>query len=947
MQNANEPWFNTSKFIMLFVSLASFALLTHSLLSRKPEIQKNDNEKPDFFKSEGFKSSQPMICIFSPNGQFKESNLAWENITGLNAESSTELGWLQAIHPDDRQNFLEQWQFFLDGRSGFYCKHRIKCSDGNIKWVLSTAAPYNDDVKLFTCDISDITEANLLLNQLKDGLDQATIIAITDEKGFITYANKAFCKISQYEEKDLLGKSHRIINSGTHQKAYFKTMWNTISSGEIWVGEVCNRAKDGSLYWTHAIIIPFLNDAKKPFQYLALRVEISKRKKQELLYQSISELYHSYTNNNAVNSITKFMVEKAVIATRSTIGFIGIKQEGKVYIYYICQTLKNNETKKLDFLSVKESFWEENAETILGWILSQSKPFIIKENGRFPYPLGGNINNIKVTSFMGIPFQFNNDSIAYLGLANSDVPYESSTIEELEPLIQTFSSILTDINAQEIKKDLSNQIKIREENLIAFVGQLPTAIAMLDREFNFVNFSDKWLRDYNVENSNIHKKSIFEVCPQLPIKWRDYLNNALSKMELVSCEEAITFKNGVVDWIKWDIRPWTKNNNIEGVVIQSYSTTNEKDMQIEIEQLRYRQMLTSRMAVLGEMAGGIAHEINNPLAIISGYSERLKRLLSRGQLTEEAVNKVVTNIDQTVDRITFIIKGLKAFARDGDNDPFLPNFVNKIVKDTLPFAEGKLAKNQTFLKQEPISDSIIIECRPVQISQVILNLINNACDAIQNLEERWVEVRVDELETEVNIKITDSGGGIPKHIAEKIMQPFFTTKEVGKGTGLGLSISKSIIEGHGGVFYLDDKCPNTRFVLRLPKSQSQPLTVTSGEDALATINAWKQRLINLLQKEQATRVETHPCPLCNWLTAQTNKYADIQPFQDLLKAHESFHIESEIVGTEIETKRDLTLQKVFQVNSSFNKSYKDLWNYLILFNTYVTNNETQDSNKVA
>jgi signal transduction histidine kinase len=404
--------------------------------------------------------------------------------------------------------------------------------------------------------------------------------------------------------------------------------------------------------------------------------------------------------------------------------------------------------------------------------------------------------------------------------------------------------------------------------------------------------------------------------------------------------------SGVTEWIRWEIHPWIKDEQMVGVLIQSLVTTPEKDMQTEIEQLRFRQLLTSRMAVLGEMAGGIAHEINNPLAIISGYAERLRRLLSRGQLTEEAVNKVVNNIEQTVDRITFIIKGLKSFARDGDNDPFVPNFLSKILKDTIPFAEQKLAKNQIFLRLEPISDDIIIECRPVQISQVILNLINNACDAIQNLEDRWVEVKVEDYENEVRIIIIDSGSGIPKELAEKIMQAFFTTKEAGKGTGLGLSISKSIIESHGGVFYLDEYHKNTCFILRLPKSQSRPLTVNNFDEAGLTLNAWKQRLINLLQKIEATQINTKPCPLCLWIKSLENRYKDLPQFQDFKTQHDLFHIECATVGTEIESQRDLTLQKIFQVNSSFNKTFKDLTNSLAIFKVQI-GSQKEGSNHAA
>jgi signal transduction histidine kinase len=110
-----------------------------------------------------------------------------------------------------------------------------------------------------------------------------------------------------------------------------------------------------------------------------------------------------------------------------------------------------------------------------------------------------------------------------------------------------------------------------------------------------------------------------------------------------------------------------------------------------------------------------------------------------------------------------------------------------------------------------------VDCSATQITQVLINLVNNAHDAIKNLKEKWIEIAVNDSDHYVEISITDSGPGIPAGIKEKIMQPFFTTKAVGQGTGLGLSLSKSIIDSHKGFLLIDDNCPHTKFTILLPK----------------------------------------------------------------------------------------------------------------------------------
>lgn len=256
----------------------------------------------------------------------------------------------------------------------------------------------------------------------------------------------------------------------------------------------------------------------------------------------------------------------------------------------------------------------------------------------------------------------------------------------------------------------------------------------------------------------------------------------------------------------WKAQITKLNNELDQKVAERTAELNEE---------KQKSIYATKMAALGEMAGGVAHEINNPLATIMLRSQIM--LEDANELPE--IKEHLHIVIRTAERISKIIQGLRNFSRDASRDPFQKVSLEKIIEDTLSFCQARFKNKDINLIVKGIPKDLEIECRATQISQILINLLNNSCDAIEDAAIKWIEISARVENETVEVSITDSGSGIPPDIAEKIMQPFFTTKDIGKGTGLGLSVSKGIIEAHGGTLKLDPSGSNTKFLIQLPLHQ--------------------------------------------------------------------------------------------------------------------------------
>lgn len=260
----------------------------------------------------------------------------------------------------------------------------------------------------------------------------------------------------------------------------------------------------------------------------------------------------------------------------------------------------------------------------------------------------------------------------------------------------------------------------------------------------------------------------------------------------------------------------------------------ERSIRYALEQAIILKKLvnSSKMSALGEMSASIAHEINGPLTIIHGHASNLIAQIDRPTLEREKMKKYLDLICTTSLRIAKTVRSLRSFSRDEGQD--LPErwSLRNILEDTVELCLDHFQRAHITLTVPSVNETQIIFCRPTEIIQALLNLLTNAFDAVEGLKEKWVRVDVTELDRFGVIAITDSGKGIPEALCDKILQPFFTTKEAGKGTGLGLTIVKKIVEDHHGHLEIDRTSPNTRFILKLPTGSEGQGRLREGEKKL-------------------------------------------------------------------------------------------------------------------
>lgn len=250
--------------------------------------------------------------------------------------------------------------------------------------------------------------------------------------------------------------------------------------------------------------------------------------------------------------------------------------------------------------------------------------------------------------------------------------------------------------------------------------------------------------------------------------------------------------------------------------LEKMSSRHEEAMKQLVKEQKDKLLSSSKYSELGMMSAGIAHEINNPLAVIQARTTQLLRIYGSAD-EQKDLTEGLQQILYTSERINRTIQGVREFVhQDEKKTEFIEIGLKELIDDVMAFTGQRLKNHGVNIRFYGL-DEFSVYGNKIQLEQIILNLLNNSLDAIEFLPDKWIEMSaVQDLEA-IQIYFKDSGHGIPPEVASHMMDAFFSTKEVGKGTGLGLALAKGIAEKHGGRLIYIDEGPHTTFLLELPR----------------------------------------------------------------------------------------------------------------------------------
>ena len=630
----------------------------------------------------------------------------------------------------------------------------------------------------------------------------ANAVVITNQIGTVIWVNSAFEQLTGYAQADMVGQSTSVLKSGQNSRALYEGMWRTIQEGRIWRGELTNRRKDGSLYDEEMTITPVQDSRGEITHYIAIKLDISERKRTDEQHYMLAR---------AVENSSELI---AMTDSEFRITFVNRA---------LLHALHYSDEKDLIGKSVAAIMSPNNAPELFTEIAMRTM-----ESG----------------VWRGECLHLRADGTEYPILLNTGV------VKDQAGRIMGTLGIALDITERKKTED-----KVRR--LAAIVESSEDAIIGKTLDGTIQSWNGGAERMYEYSAAEAIGKPISVIFPHE--QW-DEIRAILGKVkgnEIVrDFETSRTKKDGKQIHIALTVSPI---KDVSGKIVGASTIGRDMTESKQMEEM-FRQ--AQKMEAVGRLAGGVAHDFNNMLSVVIGYSELL---LERADIDGQ-VRKQCEEIKRAGDRPASLTRQLLAFSRRQVLEPRVLN-INTSVVEIEKMLRRLIGEDiELRISLDPALGSV--KADPGQIEQVIMNLAVNARDAMPQGGKLNIETGNTELDDEyalhhppmtpgryVLLAVTDGGMGMSQETKTRIFEPFFTTKELGKGTGLGLSTVYGVVKQSGGYIWVySEPGQGSVFKIYLPRvdgSEVQFRLTKSAPDVLRGTET-----VLLVEDEQSVRVLT-------------------------------------------------------------------------------------------
>jgi PAS domain S-box-containing protein len=585
----------------------------------------------------------------------------------------------------------------------------------------------------------------------KFALDESCIVAVTDRKGLITHANDNFCKISKYSKDELIGQNHRIVNSGYHDAEYIQNLWATITKGNVWRGEMKNKAKDGTTYWVDTKIIPFLDELGKPYKYLAIRSDITERKSVINKINEQEEKYRSIFNNSlAAISTLDVTTNKILDINETGVSLFGYKSK-KDFLKHFDPTIH--------FVN-KEDADEISKTLLISGIIKDKVLELKKLDGTRFSVISSGIMNFVTNTVQSVMIDITELTQKNLELKFNEEKYHDLFENSLVPMF------ITDPKTQKIT--YVNDIGI---NFLGYKTR-EDFIENCDYLNHFINTNDFETLRKDIKKFGIVKWNI--------VKMKKTDGTIFSARLVAKLSSNKSFVQTALIDITDQIR---SQQELE-------SKVKERTLKLTDSLVREKKLhdMTSNFVSIA------SHEFRTPLATILSSASIIGMYPKSNQQTQRI--KHVNRIASTIQNLTGILTNFLLLGEiDNGNvktktiEINIKQFINSIKEEMNAILT---IKNQKFIYSHS-GETKIIQSEKI-LRNILFNLISNASKYSPIGENIFIKSNVTNSRAIITIK--DNGIGIPKADQEKLFTQFFraTNADNIQGTGLGLNIVKRYVE---------------------------------------------------------------------------------------------------------------------------------------------------------